>query len=246
MSMKYLGERIDIHCGGVDHIPVHHTNEIAQSESAVGHKWVNYWMHGEFLVIDSGKMSKSSGDFLTLSRLIEEGYSPLDYRHFCLQSRYRKQLVFSFESLKESQRALKKLKSRIKNIVESQRDDEIPDMSKVKEYQDRFAEQIADDLNIANAFTVLSEVIKSDMLNNTEKIYLIDDFDKVFSLNLTAAEEMNDSDNIDEEYIEALILERNKARKEKDWAKADEIRNTLLENSIELIDSKDGTAWKVK
>ncbi|MEA4960246.1 cysteine--tRNA ligase [Lutispora sp.] len=246
MSMKYLGERIDIHCGGVDHIPVHHTNEIAQSESAVGHKWVNYWMHGEFLVIDSGKMSKSSGDFLTLSRLIEEGYSPLDYRHFCLQSRYRKQLVFSFESLKESQRALKKLKSRIKNIVESQRDDEIPDMRKVKEYQDRFAEQIADDLNIANAFTVLSEVIKSDMLNNTEKIYLIDDFDKVFSLNLTAAEEMNDSDNIDEEYIEALILERNKARKEKDWAKADEIRNTLLEHNIELIDSKDGTAWKVK
>ncbi|MCQ1531180.1 cysteine--tRNA ligase [Lutispora saccharofermentans] len=246
MSMKYLGERIDIHCGGVDHIPVHHTNEIAQSESAVGHKWVNYWMHGEFLVIDSGKMSKSSGDFLTLSRLIEEGYSPLDYRHFCLQSRYRKQLVFSFESLKESQRALKKLKSRIKNIVESQRDDEIPDMSKVKEYQDRFAEQIADDLNIANAFTVLSEVIKSDILNNREKIYLIEDFDKVFSLNLTAAEEINDSDNIDEEYIEALILERNKARKEKDWAKADEIRNTLLENNIELIDSKDGTTWKVK
>lgn len=246
MSMKYLGDRIDIHCGGVDHIPVHHTNEIAQSESAVGHKWVNYWMHGEFLVIDDGKMSKSSGDFLTVSRLVEEGYSPLDYRHFCLQSRYRKPLVFSFESLAESQKALKKLKSRIKNIVEGKMKEETIDKSKVKEYQDRFAAQISDDLNIANAFTVLSEVIKDNTLNNAEKIYLIEDFDKVFSLNLTLAEEINNSDNVDEEYVQMLILERNKARMEKNWARADEIRSTLLENNIELIDSKDGTTWEIK
>jgi len=244
--MKYLGDRIDIHCGGVDHIPVHHTNEIAQSESAVGHKWVNYWMHGEFLVIDDGKMSKSSGDFLTVSRLVEEGYSPLDYRHFCLQSRYRKPLVFSFESLAESQKALKKLKSRIKNIVEGKMKEETIDKSKVKEYQDRFAAQISDDLNIANAFTVLSEVIKDNTLNNAEKIYLIEDFDKVFSLNLTLAEEINNSDNVDEEYVQMLILERNKARMEKNWARADEIRSTLLENNIELIDSKDGTTWEIK
>ena len=246
MSMKYLGERIDIHCGGVDHIPVHHTNEIAQSESAVGHKWVNYWMHGEFLVLDNGKMSKSSGDFLTVSRLVEEDYSPLDYRHFCLQSRYRKPLVFSFESLTESQKALKKLKSRIKNVVEGKTNEETIDKSKVKEYQHRFAAQISDDLNIANAFTVLSEVIKDDILNDTEKIYLIEDFDKVFSLNLTEAEEINNSDNVDEEYVQMLILERNKARKEKNWARADGIRSTLLENNIELIDSKDGTTWKIK
>lgn len=245
MSMKYLGDRIDIHCGGVDHISVHHTNEIAQSESARGHKWVNYWMHGEFLVLDNGKMSKSSGDFLTLSRLIEEGYSPLDYRHFCLQSRYRKQLVFSFESLTESQKAFKKLRSRIKNIVEGKTNEEVVDKSKIKEYQDKFATQIGNDLNIANAFTVLAEVIKDNILNNTEKVYLIEDFDKVFSLNLTIDEEITNSDNVDEEYIQMLILERNKARNEKNWVRADEIRNILLESNIELVDSRDGTIWKV-
>lgn len=245
MSMKYLGDRIDIHCGGVDHIPVHHTNEIAQSESAKGHKWVNYWMHGEFLVLDNGKMSKSSGDFLTLSRLIEEGYSPLDYRHFCLQSRYRKQLVFSFESLTESQKAFKKLKSRIKNIVEGKANEDVIDKSKIKEYQDKFASQIGNDLNIANAFTVLAEVIKDSILNNTEKVYLIEDFDKVFSLNLTIDEEIINSDNVDEEYILMLILERNKARNEKNWVRADEIRNILLESNIELVDSRDGTTWQI-
>jgi cysteinyl-tRNA synthetase len=120
MSIKYLGERIDIHCGGVDHIPVHHTNEIAESEGALGHKWVNYWMHGEFLVLNNEKMSKSSGDFLTLSKLIEKGYSPLDYRYFCMQSRYRKQLLFNFENLTEAQKSLKKLRNKIANIADSQ------------------------------------------------------------------------------------------------------------------------------
>jgi len=246
MSMKYLGESIDIHCGGVDHIPVHHTNEIAQSEGVTGKKWVNYWMHGEFLVLDNGKMSKSSGDFLTLSRLIEEGYSPLDYRHFCLNSRYRKQLIFSFESLTESQTAYRRLKSRIKNIIDNKVDGETIDNNLIKEYQDKFAVQIADDLNIANAFTVLSDVIKDNNLNNSEKLYLIQDFDKVFSLDLTADEELTNDVNVDEEYIQNLILERNKARNEKDWAKADEIRNLLLDKNIELLDTKDGTTWKIK
>jgi cysteinyl-tRNA synthetase len=246
MSMKYLGDRIDIHCGGVDHIPVHHTNEIAQSESAIGHKWVNYWMHGEFLVLDNGKMSKSNGDFLTVERLVEEGYSPLDYRYFCLQSRYRKQLVFSFESLTEAQKSLKKLKSRIKNIAEGRQIGEAVDQSKVKEYQDKFAAQISDDLNIANAFTVLSDVIKVQELNNTEKLYLIEDFDKVFSLNLIEAEATNENSNVDEQHIEQLIKERNKARADKNWARADEIRNMLLKNNIELVDTKEGTTWRVK
>ena len=246
MSMKYLGDRIDIHCGGVDHIPVHHTNEIAQSESAIGHKWVNYWMHGEFLVLDNGKMSKSSGDFLTLSRLIEEGYSSLDYRHFCMQSRYRKPLMFSFESLTESQKGLKKLKSRIKDIVERKTNEEAIDKNNIKEYQDKFAEQIGDDLNIPNAFTVLSDVIKDNILNNTEKIYLIEDFDKVFSLDLTVDGSIISGDNVDKEYVQMLILERNTARKEKNWTRADEIRNILLESNIELVDSKDSTTWKIK
>ena len=245
MSMKYLGDRIDMHCGGVDHIPVHHTNEIAQSESAIGHKWVNYWIHGEHLVLDNGKMSKSSGDFLTVSRLFKEGYSPLDYRYFCLQSRYRKQLVFRFESLTEAQKAFRKLKGRIKNIVEGRNSEEAIDKNKVKAYKDKFAAQISDDLNIANAFTVLSEVIKDDSLNSTEKLYLIEDFDKVFSLDLTSFEDKAIG-NVDEEYIQNLISERNKARKEKNWSRADEIRNMLLESNIELVDSKEGTTWRVR
>jgi cysteinyl-tRNA synthetase len=246
MSIKYLGDRIDIHCGGVDHIPVHHTNEIAQSEAAIGKKWVNYWMHGEFLVLDNEKMSKSSGDFLTVSKLVEKGYSPLDYRFFCLQSRYRKQLVFSFESLNDSQKAFKKLKSRIKNIIENCSNEEIIDKSKVTDYQNRFALQLSDDLNTANAFTVLSEVIKSNDLNNTEKLYLIEDYDRVLSLNLSEYEETFNNESIDEDYIQMLILERDQARKDKNWVRADEIRNVLLKSNVDLVDSKDGTLWKVK
>lgn len=245
MSMKYLGDRIDIHCGGVDHIPVHHTNEIAQSECAVGHKWVNYWMHGEFLVLDSGKMSKSSGDFLTVSRLVEEGYSPLDYRYFCLMSRYRKQLMFSFESLADTQKALKKLRGRVKTLIDSKNGEDTINEDKIKEYKAKFSMQICDDLNIANAFTVLAEVIKDDNLNNTEKVLLVEDFDQVFSLNLTKAEGINDS-SIDEEFINNLISERNMARKDRNWSRADEIRNLLLDKGIELLDSRDGTIWKVK
>ncbi len=246
MSMKYLGDRIDIHCGGVDHIPVHHTNEIAQSESAVGHKWVNYWMHAEFLVFDNGKMSKSNGGFLTVSKLIEKGFSPLDYRYFCLQSKYKKQLVFSFESLKEAQKALSKLKSKINGILESKNAEDKLNEDNIKSYQAKFTDQISDDLNIANAFTILSEVIKDEALNNSEKVYLIEDFDRVFSLNLTDVNNINENASVDEIYINNLIKERNQARKEKNWSRADEIRNILLEQNIELIDSKEGTAWKVK
>ncbi len=246
MSIKYLGDRIDIHCGGVDHIPVHHTNEIAQSESALGHKWVNYWMHGEFLVLDSGKMSKSSGGFLTISKLVEEGYSPIDYRYFCLQSKYRKQLVFSYESLTDAQRSLGKLKSRIKNIVESKKTNEIINNQKIKDYQNRFGAYISDDLNIANAFTVLFDVLKDELLNNTEKLYLIKDFDNVFSLDLIETEGINNSSDIDKEYVQKLIMERNVARGQKNWARADEIRNILLGSNIELVDSKENTTWRIK
>jgi cysteinyl-tRNA synthetase len=245
MSMKYLGERIDIHCGGIDHIPVHHTNEIAQSESATGKKWVNYWIHCEFLVNDSGKMSKSSGDFITISKLEENGFSPLDYRYFCLQSRYRKQLIFSLDSLKDSKQALNKLRSKVRHIIEARAKNEIINKDKVKKYQQRFAAQICDDLNTPNAFTVLHEVIKSEELNNEEKIYLIEDFDKVFSLNISNSENSKESSLIDEKYVNNLILERNEARKQKDWTKADEIRNILLGINVELIDSKEGTSWRI-
>ncbi len=247
MSMKYLGEKIDIHCGGVDHIPVHHTNEIAQSEGALGHKWVNYWMHGEFLVLDGGKMSKSKGDFLTVNKLEENGFDPLVYRYFCLQSRYRKQLMFSFDALKDSEIAYKKLKSKVMNLIKAVKEEDRLDSEKIKGYKEKFAKQISDDLNMPNAFTVLSEVIKDQELTNKEKYALIEDFDKVLSLNLTDLKlEENLNVNLDEELINKLIQERNAARKDKDWHKADEIRDKLSSMNIEILDSKEGTSWKLK
>lgn len=245
MSIKYLGERIDIHCGGIDHIPVHHTNEIAQSEAALGHRWVNYWMHGEFLVLDGGKMSKSKGDFLTLSKIEENGFDALDYRYFCLQSRYRKQLVFSYDALKDAQNSYRKLKSKVLSIINSTKEDESLDKSRIEAYRNKFAEQIRDDLNMPNAFTVLSEVIKSSELTNKEKSVLIAEFDKVLSLELM--EEFKKEDiEVDEKLIDKLLEERNEARKNKNWFRADEIRDELEHMNIEIIDSKEGTKWKIK
>ncbi|WML35052.1 cysteine--tRNA ligase [Clostridium sp. OS1-26] len=245
MSIKYLGETIDIHCGGVDHIPVHHTNEVAQSEGALGHKWVNYWMHGEFLVLDGGKMSKSKGDFLTLSKIEENEFSPLDYRYFCLQSRYRKQLIFSFEALRDAQNSYKKLKSKVLSIIDALQEEERLDESKINLYKGEFAEQISDDLNMPNALTVLSKVIKDNQLTNREKYTLIADFDKVLSLELTKKNSENDM-KVDEDLINKLIKERNEARKNRNWIRADEIRDELQAMNIELIDSKLGSEWKIK
>ena len=244
MSVKYIGEYLDIHCGGIDHIAIHHTNEVAQSEGVLGHKWVKYWMHGEFLVLDSGKMSKSSGNFLTISRLEEEGYSPLDYRYFCLQSKYRKQLVFSFESLNDARNGYKKLKERIALVLSAINTNDIVRDEKILSYKEKFSLFISDDLNIANAFTVLFDVLKDIELNNKEKSILIEDFDKVFSLNLMIIEK--ETTNIDEELINNLIVERNAARASKNWARADEIRDEFIAMNIELLDSKEGTTWKVK
>ncbi|MBU3072221.1 cysteine--tRNA ligase [Clostridium estertheticum] len=244
MSVKYIGEYLDIHCGGIDHIAIHHTNEVAQSEGVLGHKWVKYWMHGEFLVLDSGKMSKSSGNFLTISSLEEEGYSPLDYRYFCLQSKYRKQLVFSFESLNDARNGYKKLKERIAIVLNAINKNDIVSDEKILSYKEKFSSFISDDLNIANAFTVLFDVLKDTNLNNKEKSILIEDFDKIFTLNLMIIEK--ETTDIDEEHINNLIIERNAARASKNWARADEIRDEFIAMNIELLDSKEGTTWKAK
>ena len=248
MSIKYLGENIDIHCGGIDHIPVHHTNEIAQSEGALGHKWVNYWMHGEFLVLDDGKMSKSSGKFLTLSRIEEEGFNSLDYRYFCLQSKYRKQLLFSFNNLKDAQTSYKRLKEKIATIKSQIDEKDVLNKENMNVYNEKFIKEISDDLNMANAFTVLSDVIKAKDLNNKEKFELIKKFDTVLSLNLEASELEKPQINVevDEELVNRLIVERKEARESKNWARADEIRNELSAMNIELLDTKEGTTWKVK
>lgn len=246
MAIKYLGEYVDIHCGGVDHIPVHHTNEIAQSESALGHKWVNYWVHGEFLTtINNEKMSKS-GEFLTLEKLIADGFSPLDYRYYILQSKYRKTLAFSYERLLEAKKSFDSLKKKIAVVIENIDKNEIVNNNLIEKYKAEFKEYIEDDLNIANAFTVLFNVIKDEELNNFEKSFLIKDFDRVFSLNLI---EEKDKIKVEDErikHIEKLISERDVARAKKQWEKSDEIRNMLLKENVEIIDTKEGTTWKLK
>ncbi|MCC3863040.1 cysteine--tRNA ligase [Terrisporobacter petrolearius] len=247
MAIKYLGEYMDIHCGGIDHIPVHHTNEIAQSEGALGHKWVNYWLHGEFLILDKGKMSKSSGSFITLKNLIENNVDPLVYRYYVLQSKYRKPLVFSYDRLEDASNSFEILKNKIKLINDNVDNEILINENIIKEYKNRFLKYVNDDLNIANGFTLLHEVIKSENLNNKEKKIIIDDFDKVFGLKLN--ELSDDKEKLDKDFvnkINLLIKEREAARKNKDYKKSDEIRDYLLQNNIEIMDNKDNTTWKVR
>ncbi len=228
-----LGEYLDIHCGGVDNIFPHHTNEIAQSEAYLGHKWCNYWVHGEHLNDNSGKMAKSNGEFLTISLLIEKGYDPLSYRFMCLQSHYRKQLLFTYESLDIATQSYNKLKSRISNLnkTETEINNEIQNKYKLK-----FKETLEDNLNTSNSLTILFDVLKDDSIDDYNKLCLIEDFDKVLSLNLI--------NNKIEEFssdINKLIEERNIAKNNKDYIKADEIRKELLEMGISIKDTRDGT-----
>ena len=239
ISLKYLGEQLDIHCGGVDNIFPHHTNEIAQTESYIGKKWCNYWIHSEHLNDQSGKMSKSNGEFLTVDLLRSKGYNPLSYRLFCLQSHYQNQLVFSYDSLDISQNTYNKLISKIKTIKE---DNSIIDNEKYNEYNNEFKNALSDNLNTSNALTVLYNVIKSNINNNT-KLALISSFDKVLSLDLLKEEE-----KIDEEldsYIKEMIEKRKEAKLNKDFALADSIRNELLEKGIVLKDTREGTIYEV-
>lgn len=240
ISYRYLGEYLDIHCGGVDNIFPHHTNEIAQSESFVGHKWCNYWCHGEHLNDSSGKMSKSKGEFLTLSLLESKGYDPIIYRLFCLNSHYRSQLVFSYESLDATKNAYQKLLSKIKSMKD-QPDGQL-EMDVIEQYQNQFKEALENDLNTANAITTLYDVLKSDCTNAT-KLYLIESFDMVLSLNLLKE---NVIDATLESYIEEMIQKRNEAKKNKDYTLADQIRNELLEKNIELKDTREGTTYVIK
>ncbi len=238
ISLKYLGEQLDIHCGGVDNIFPHHTNEIAQTESFLGHKWCNFWFHPEHLNDATGKMSKSNGEFLTVSLLEDKGYNPICYRLFVLQSHYRKQLVFTYESLDSMANTYNKLLSKIKSI---NKDDSKIDNEKVKEYQDKFKHELENDLNTSNALTILYDVLKSDLNNNT-KLYLINDFDKVLSLDLLK------EDEIDKELLEFInkkIEERTIAKNNKEYDKADLIRKELEEKGIILKDTREGTTFDI-
>lgn len=245
ISMKHLGEYMDIHCGGVDNIFPHHTNEIAQSEAYLGHKWCNYWFHVHHLNDKSGKMSKSKGDFLTVSLLEEKGYDPLVYRFFCLQSHYRKPLEFSYEVLDNMSAAYDKL---VKRIGALDRSGEV-DKGKFDEYRAQFEEALCDDLNSAMAITVLYDMLKADMSEAT-KFALAESFDEVLSLDLAVAHERKAADSgVDAEfeaYILGKIEERKAAKKEKDFARADAIRDELMAKGVTLKDTREGVVWELK
>ena len=236
ISIKFLGEYLDIHGGGVDNIFPHHTNEIAQSESYLGHKWCNYWFHNEHLNDESGKMSKSHGAILTVSALQEKGYNPLSFRYMCLMSHYRKQLVFSFESLDGAENAYKKLLNKTKVLKFNEQYNE-EDFNK---WDAKFKECLEDDLNTANALTVLYEMLKSD-INEATKYHLVYNFDKVLSLELI--KDIDDNEENDDEILKQ-IEKRNEAKKNKDYETADKIRNSLLEKGIVLKDTPEGTIYE--
>lgn len=237
ISIKYLGEYLDIHGGGVDNIFPHHTNEIAQSEAYLGHKWCNYWFHNEHLLDESGKMSKSNGgEILTASLLASKGYNPLSFRFMCLNSHYRKQLVFSYSILEQCETTLKKLQNKISNIIDEGNLD-----PKYEEYINKFGSYLEDDLNTANAISVLYDVINSD-LNGHTKIELIKKFDTVLALDLIKNVSI---DETKKDYIENMILKRNEAKKNKDYALADQIRDELKENGIMIKDTREGTIYEI-
>ncbi len=241
ISMKHLGEKMDIHCGGVDNMFPHHTNEIAQSESYLGHKWCNYWFHVHHLNDETGKMSKSKGEFLTVSLLEEKGYDPIVYRMFALQSHYRKPLTFSYETLDQTAATYKKLKNRIASVKE----DGAVDEAAVREWHDKFAEAVGNDCNTAMGLTLLYDVLKSD-LNGSTKLKVIEDYDYVLSLNLLKADEPEAEAGDDEmaAFVEGKIAERAQAKKDKDFARADAIRDELAAKGIIIEDTREGVKWK--
>jgi cysteinyl-tRNA synthetase len=237
ISLKYLGEYLDIHCGGVDNIFPHHTNEIAQSEGFLGHKWCNYWVHGEHLNDQSGKMSKSKGEFLTVSLLENKNYNPLAYRFMCLNSHYRKQLGFSYDGLDNSLSAYDKLKKKVLSLGTEE------DSNGTDEFNNNFKESLANDLNTSLALTVLYDVLKSD-LSNAQKRYLVSSFDLVLSLDLLKEEKVAVDGEL-EVFIKEKIEERNEAKKNKDFSLADSIRDELLNHRVTIKDTREGTVYEI-
>ena len=243
ISMKYLGEYLDIHCGGIDNAFPHHTNEIAQSEAYLGHPWCRYWMHVHHLNTNTGKMSKSKGEFLTVSLLEEKGYDPLVYRLFCLQSHYRKGLVFSWENLDNARAAYDKLVSRVAALS----GDGDVDQAAVAAARAAFIEAVGNDLNTSLGVTAVYDALKADT-NDATKRAVIADFDQVLGLDLlgraAALKEKEAAPVEGAEEIEALIAQRSQAKKEKNWAQADAIRDQLKAMGVEIKDTPNGVEWK--
>ena len=245
ISMKHLGEYLDIHAGGIDNAFPHHTNEIAQSESYLGHPWCNYWFHVHHLNTDSGKMSKSKGEFLTVSLLESKGYDPMAYRYFCLQSHYRRNLVFSWENLDNAAGAYDKLIAKIAAL----KDEGQVDMAAFGQLKEKFVGALNGDLNTSLAVTALYDVLKAKA-NDATKLYALKDFDQVLSLNLLAAAQALQKKQAEEAAasadpeIDALVAARTEAKKAKNFGEADRIRDQLKEMGVEIIDTPQGAKWR--
>lgn len=255
MSMHYLGEQFDIHCGGVDHVAVHHSNEIAQSEGATGKKWVNYWLHNEFLVLEKGKMAKSAGGFLTLDSLVEQGYDPLDYRYFCLLAHYRSELRFSYEALDGARAARERLVERVRRLLvslegagkEGENGTEAGVMrcedlgERANRHREAFVSAISDDLNSPKAISTLWNTLKDDTLSARECLFLVERMDRVLGLRIRSSAERVQT--LSQEILD-LVEERTEARKSRNFARADEIRDILTASGYTLEDGPDGTRVK--
>ncbi|MEN8907380.1 MAG: cysteine--tRNA ligase [Clostridiales bacterium] len=241
MAMKYLGEQFDIHCGGIDHIPVHHTNEIAQSESITNKKWVNTWLHGEFLILEGNEKMAKSGKFITLETLIEKNINPLVYRYFCMNAHYRKALIFSWESLKAAENAYKRLCSKVIALKEKLNNNKHGEIN--EKYYMRFLKAINNDLNIPLSVASLWDMINDNEINDNDKYKTLIEMDKVLGLNIENMEV--EKINIDEEIIN-LVEKRNIARKNKDYATADLLRKEIENKGYILEDLKDKVNVKLK
>ena len=237
MATKYLGKQFDIHCGGIDHIPIHHTNEIAQSEAAFGIKpWVKYWMHGEFLVLAGNKkMAKSSENFITLQTLIDKGYDPLAYRYFCLGTHYRKPLMFSWEAMDSAQNALKKVQNKVLELLEKPQEGK----KNTEQYIEAFQHAINDDLNMPQALAAMWEMLKDKSINNKIKYRSLVEFDTIFGLKLKEIKRIKLSAK-----LQRFLEKREDARLKKDWKEADEIREKIKLLGYTIEDSLSGQVIK--
>jgi cysteinyl-tRNA synthetase len=243
MALHFLGETLDIHCGGTDHVRIHHTNEIAQSECATGKQFSRWWMHGEFLRMDNDKMSKSKGEFLTIQLLLDHGFDPMDYRYFALNSHYRNYLNFTWEALEGAQTSLKNLHKKIDKLVLVA---DVIESSKAHFWRDTFRASLGDDLNAPAALGVLNSMIKDTDLSEPEKGALVLEMDKVFGLRLADPYPIAEKKAaISDTEIQGYILRRKKARDDKNWVEADLVRDELAEKGIVLKDSPAGTVWEL-
>ena len=237
MSMKYLGEHFDIHCGGIDAIPVHHTNEIAQSEAATGKTWVNYWCHGEFLLMGNAKMSKSSGGFVTLPVLEEKGYNALDYRYFCLSGHYRSQLRFSYEALDSAKAARQGLMDRVAAFKSEAEPSENPG-AVAEGYMKDFNEAMENDLGAPQALSILWKLVKDSSVSEADKLAVLYHMDRILGLGLPEAEKKTETVGTEEDL--KLLQERAEAKKNKDYKRADEIRDELKKRGFNVKDTPSG------